>query len=561
MGLFDPWLMGQNFGGILGGVAPGGYSQQDIDALIKGYGPQWGNLPRADAPQIPMDPSGSAPMGSAKPNPYGDSSGLMPSFTSTVSTEQLPPQQPFFHIVPGSFADKLFGQPQMAANAAPSPQQPQQPQLGSGAEPSAVWRGPGEANAIQNNPPPGMTPPPMANVPMPLPRPAPGVNLGMPSAQQPPAPQAPQPVQPQPAPSPQPQVQAPQSGPGIGDRFSAGAAGFFNAASPMQAIGNLLGGAVTGQRQDAAGRSTLQETGSDPFTGQKTFAWINPANQTMTPATMGGMPSGTGNAPGGMGQFSEAIRAGVSGQQLMALAPPQIKNRLQAMLEGREAPPTQAAMRNPAVMALMDAAHAIDPNFDETAWRKRSEFIVGLQKGTPSSLGGQRNMGNTALEHLSTVAEKAEAMGNTDLGGWAPGIAALANKGRQALSADQAAKANALNDAVDRYVAEVGRYYSGSSSGGAHEREAARQRFSSVKTNQELSAAIQVEKELFHGKLKQMEEQRDEALGPYAKNYAMIQPHGEKALSAIDATLSRMRGGSSAPTSAPSSAGWSVKKL
>jgi hypothetical protein len=44
-----------------------------------------------------------------------------------------------------------------------------------------------------------------------------------------------------------------EGAPGIGDRLQAAGAGFFNAGSPMQAIGNLLGGLVTGQRQDAAG--------------------------------------------------------------------------------------------------------------------------------------------------------------------------------------------------------------------------------------------------------------------------------------------------------------------
>jgi hypothetical protein len=41
--------------------------------------------------------------------------------------------------------------------------------------------------------------------------------------------------------------------PDIGDRLQAAGAGFFNAGSPMQAIGNLLGGLFTGQRQDPAG--------------------------------------------------------------------------------------------------------------------------------------------------------------------------------------------------------------------------------------------------------------------------------------------------------------------
>ncbi len=45
------------------------------------------------------------------------------------------------------------------------------------------------------------------------------------------------------------------SGPGMGDRAMAGFQGFVNAGSPLQALGNLIGGFATGQRTDADGVS------------------------------------------------------------------------------------------------------------------------------------------------------------------------------------------------------------------------------------------------------------------------------------------------------------------
>ncbi len=80
MGLFDPWMMGQQFGGILGGIAPNSYDPKDIEALIRGYG----HTP--DAPQIPIDPSGSTPFGTAPANPYGNPSALMPSFSRVCAS-------------------------------------------------------------------------------------------------------------------------------------------------------------------------------------------------------------------------------------------------------------------------------------------------------------------------------------------------------------------------------------------------------------------------------------------------------------------------------------------
>jgi hypothetical protein len=127
---------------------------------------------------------------------------------------------------------------------------------------------------------------------------------------------APSPQPPQQAPQP---MQAPQDGPGFGDRLTAGTQGFFNAGSPMQALGNLIGGLSTGQRSDPQGmlqqqqqatlkalmasgvpgpiaqaatlnpeilktispayfdtKPQLQETGTDPFTGDKKFGVYRP---------------------------------------------------------------------------------------------------------------------------------------------------------------------------------------------------------------------------------------------------------------------------------------------
>lgn len=44
------------------------------------------------------------------------------------------------------------------------------------------------------------------------------------------------------------------------DRLQAAGAGFFNAGSPMEAVGNLFGGAITGKRQDARGYAQDQQT-------------------------------------------------------------------------------------------------------------------------------------------------------------------------------------------------------------------------------------------------------------------------------------------------------------
>lgn len=540
MGLFDPWVMGQQFGGLLGGQAPEGFTQKDLEALLRGYGTQ------ADAPQIPMDPSGSTPFDTAQPNPYGNPSGLMPTQTATISTDApQPPQANGSWIRPGSLLDKFVnsaGAGVGGANAAPitAPNAPFA--MGSGAEPSAVWGGPA---------------PQMANVPMPLPRP-PG--LGQPqTAAQPPGqplsilPQdvnrmpsvggAPQP--PMPPTAANAMAQEAQAGPGFGDRMLAGANNFSDPSAGLIArIANSIQGFSTGQRLDAAGQSKLQETGTDPFTGQKNFAWANPRMQSLTPATMSGQQ--TNLTSPGMGQFAEAIRSGVSGQKLMEYAPPEIKNRLQAMLEGREAPPSQAGLRNPQVQALLNAAHAIDPTFDETSWGKRFALIKNYQAGGKQFQEVQAI--NTVSGHLENLMKNADALQNTSI----PIVNGVMNWVRQNAGDP---RIDRLNTTIQAVTTELSKAYKAGHVSDADVR-AWRENINSAKSPDQFKAVIGELNDLLSSKRNAIEQGYKDGMGPtpLPKEFSA---ESDKAKKAFDAVTDWSTGGKT-----PSATGgWSVKRM
>ncbi len=188
----------------------------------------------------------------------------------------------------------------------------------------------------------------------------------------------------------------------------------------------------------------------------------------------------------------------------------------------------------------------------------RKTLTADAKKSTPSSFGGQRNAGNTAIEHLGDVSSAAKALGNWDTG--VPIISNTVNWLRQQGSTDQAAAANKLNDAVDRYVAEVGRFFAGSPSSGVSERDAARNRFSAARTGKELAAAIEAERDLFGGKLKQLQSQRDETFTDPVHADKIIGPvfreGSVKALDQINSNISALKGNApAAATSAGSQEG------
>jgi hypothetical protein len=456
---------------------------------------------------------------------------------------------------------------------------------------------------------------------------------------------------------------------GTGNPLMAGFQNFTQAGSPMGAIGGLITGLTSGQRTDPVGayqqqanmvyRSLLDqgypepqarlmasdpqtmksmmptfeqlqpklvETGTDPWSGQKTYVWQHP-NGRITPADLsgaggGGLPGGGGipgpgvgavsNAPlqaapgsrgpmplpgGGAGDqggtgappmtpsptatvtpprpvppaaptpgatagpggpaatlapgtlvptemnaFSDAVRRGVQGEDLYNYLPVERRNLIKQMIGG-EMPPATLASRGVGAAAqqqLLQIATMIDPNFSPTLWQARSQMVKQLTGTGPSTLGGQIDIGNTAIDHLTRAAKIAESLGNTNFGG--PWLSHTINTLRNNLSTDQAAKVAALQDAAQHYGQEITKFYAGGPGG-----EAERSRFLSAldgaKSGKEIASVIEAEADLMQGRVRQYEDQIRTTLGETGvKKYPVIKPESEGNLRTIANTVAQMRG-------------------
>lgn len=290
----------------------------------------------------------------------------------------------------------------------------------------------------------------------------------------------------------------------------------------------------------------LTESGQDPITGQKNFVWAQPSKMQITPATPAGQ---AGSQGGNLASFGDAVKNGVQGETLYDFLPAAMKNTVKAMIEGRMPPPSTVAMRSPATLAMINAANAIDPTFDATTWRSRNTFNTQLGSAQPNSVGGQKTLMTTALGHLGELADAAAALDNSSGGGIAPlGNAVNAVKNR--ISTTQAAKVNRLNETADRFAGEVGKLYSGSQGGGVGEREQTRSRFGAARTPEELIGALEASRDLIHSKLVALESQRDQVMGPAAKQIDFLGEKGRAALARVDAAIAKMKSG--APSAASS---------
>lgn len=396
MGLFDYGLnqFDPNQGGLFGA--------HDLAALLQAYGgfrkppnesgaepsavwnQPWAGLPRADAPQIPMDPSGSAPMGAAQPNPYGNPAGVMPTFSTTASTEGQPqPQQaggPW--IKPNSFLDKLFGQPNIA-NAAPAPQMPSM----SGAEPNAAWTGPQNAQPPQMAPgfrPGAFGPPPQAQ--------GPGAPLSI----------LPQNVNAMPdnsAPANPPQGQVamaqgtlPQAQPAQGQRQG------FN---PLRSVGGFL------SSLDPANRPVFGTIGHD-IAGNPQYGWIDSANQKVTPLDAGagiGYPKGPDGQP-------------LQGQELLGhlkKTDPTAASMVDAIIRG------DASVTGKNLQKYMPIATLVDPNLQQFNYDSRKKAALAFAPGGKEALNVKSL--ETIGGHLEKMYENFDKLGNT----WSPEFNSLKN--------------------------------------------------------------------------------------------------------------------------------------
>lgn len=387
-----------------------------------------------------------------------------------------------------------------------------------------------------------------------------------------------------------PQLQQ-QSSPDFGDRLSAGFMGMTNARSPMQALGNLVGGLTTGQRSDAQGmqqqqqsatfkalvargvpqseamaatlnpdimkivgakyfdtQTKLQKTGTDPLSGQDSFSIFKSSQGTLTPivpgggSSSGGAPTPTLLAPGVKG-----IDHTLTGDAYLQQFSPEVQSAVKSYISGDTMPsgnPRQNGIANIAKTIAQKYGQDTGTPVSDALYSQRRTFRTQLASGSASSIGGQAKAFNQGIEHMGALAETLEKLGNWN-GLGIPAIAGAANSVRQGMSTEQSAIADKASSIGQTLAGEVGKLFSGSQGGGIHERQATMERFSTVKSQPQLAAALEATLEVMRGGLTALEQRRDEVMGPNS-NVKFITEDTENKIHKIEETIQRLKGGAPA---------------
>jgi len=287
----------------------------------------------------------------------------------------------------------------------------------------------------------------------------------------------------------------------------------------------------------------------DPLAGKK-YGFINKYDQTIN-----GRPIGSQDATSqmmGLDGLQRAQQAGVTGDQLYEYLPKSMAPVVKAMIEGRQPLPSTTAMRSPATLALIDAAHSIDPNFDATVWKSRNEAGPDWTKGKSSEMVRSANQ---TLAHVGSLMDAMDDLKNTRY----PIVNAIGNTVSEQMGAGEQGSFRTNAHAV---AEEMSKVFKGANLSDSEIRHW-EQNLSENMSPAQQRAQIAKLSELLHGSLEALQEKRLTAMGPAmaAKQGPLIKEKGQQVLERIDKWLKAEPGETAPKAAAPAAlpAGWDYK--
>jgi hypothetical protein len=222
-------------------------------------------------------------------------------------------------------------------------------------------------------------------------------------------------------------------------------------------------------------------------------------------AAVGGAPSSTEKQPSGapvVQNVQAAIKAGLTGEDLLTHLPVSLASQIRAIGEGRQPSPAARSLTTPAGRQLMDLVNQAYPNYDAkqyaTMGTAEKAFTSGKKGDTTRSL-------NVAVDHLGTLQQVADALQNNDT--------RLFNQAGNFIALQTGNPAPTDFNAVKRIVAdEVTKAVLGSG-GALGDRKAVDDAISSANSPAQLASVISKYKNLMGGQLNGIEQQYTASTG------------------------------------------------
>lgn len=280
-----------------------------------------------------------------------------------------------------------------------------------------------------------------------------------------------------------------------------------------------------------AGKTLLQEalTNKEQFKtikdamGREVPVFVNEREQTINGKPIAQFNSGS--SAGGLEALQRAQDAGITGDALYGYLPKEIAPTVKAMIEGRQPLPSTTAMRSPATLAMIDAAHAIDPTFDATTWKARQAGQVDFASGKSSEMVRSANQ---TLHHVGQLLDSMDNLKN--------GSYPIVNRiGNYASEATGGGAPGAFRTNAHAVAEELSKVFKGSNLSDSEIRAWEQNLNENMSPEQQRTQILKL-KDLLQGSLHALEEKRVAAIGPMAAAKAgpIIKEEGQKVLERID---------------------------
>lgn len=288
---------------------------------------------------------------------------------------------------------------------------------------------------------------------------------------------------------------------------------------------------------------------NDGFGGQRPAVW-NPIDKTLNgkPVEEFNKSGGASNSQDVFDNISRAKAAGATPEQLYQLAPPQLRDGVQAMIEGRGIPTNLSARGDARNQAIM-LAHAIDPTFNESEIPGRVKGYSDFYGGGKSS-EGLRKINQSALHFGELVTDKMPNLPGTPI----PAVNAVAN----VVNTQLLGKGTAGNFVVNAHALadELSTMFKGAGISDAEIR-AWESNLSPNMSDEQQRGMAKTLLGLYRDGVTGWEKKRMESVGPVvsAQKGPLLGPEAEAALQKVDAFANNRP---AKPTGGLPS-GWSVK--
>lgn len=251
------------------------------------------------------------------------------------------------------------------------------------------------------------------------------------------------------------------------------------------------------------------QTITDPLFGSRSIA-----PQQTAQAGMPGIPQ-QGDNPAGSGQPT-------SGPEVLKQFPPEVQSMVKAYIDGRMPVPTQAAMRNPQMMKIMELANQVDPTFDASNYAARAatakDFSAGKAAVGVTAL-------NTAMQHMLKLRSAGEALNNHSM----PIINYVQN---QIETGTGDARVTNFQTAANAVADEAARVFKGANLSDAEVKKW-KESLGSSQSPAQLQGNLETLIDLLEGRMNALAEQYNKGLGKNIKGADLLSPEARASLDYI----------------------------